>query len=172
MACRHMKIIKMDSLSRCAVVLAAWAVACSCYSYEVRTVKRPLVDSADQGLFSALSASGESLYDWKPKSAAAETAAVRKYYAVMSGSGPVAEMNNRAVMLAVGEQFYEAEIILRQALEETETEPALYNNLGIVCEMTGNSKQASVFYLRACLLDDKDRRIRSNFLGLHETSGK
>jgi Flp pilus assembly protein TadD len=90
----------------------------------------------------------------------------------MQESGPLAEMNNMAVTLAADERYFEAEIILKQALEETDSEPALHNNLGVVYEMTGRAGPASLQYLRACILDDGNRRMRSNFLGLLEIPGK
>ncbi|HOO71627.1 MAG TPA: hypothetical protein PK926_07685 [Spirochaetota bacterium] len=143
---------------------------CSCYTYREVVVKRSVAENANSSLFSDLSSSGSGVYSWRLRNKKQESTSVTKQYIVMSGGGPVAEMNNHAVSLALNEEFFQAEIILKEAIREKDDEAALYNNLGLVSEMTANNAQASSSYLRACLLNASDMNIRRNFLTGEETN--
>ena len=165
--CVHIKRTSLPAVLYCLAFIIIHF--CSCYTYREVVVKRPVAESGNSSLFSDLSSPGSGVYSWGLRNKKEESTAVAKQYIVMSGSGPVAEMNNHAVVLALSEEFSQAEIILKEAIREKDDEAALYNNLGLVSEMTANNAQASSSYLRACLLNTSDMNIRRNFLTCEET---
>jgi tetratricopeptide (TPR) repeat protein len=88
---------------------------------------------------------------------------VEKIFVRMISLSPVAAINNRAVDLSSQGRFGEAEILFREALAEDAGEAALYNNLGIICEISGRRDEAFRMYDAACRLKPGNRAFRQNF---------
>ena len=88
---------------------------------------------------------------------------VKKIFVRMVSPSPVAVINNMAVDLSAQGKFTEAEILFREALAEGAGEAALYNNLGIICEIAGSRDEAFRMYDTACRLKPRNRAFRQNF---------
>ena len=88
---------------------------------------------------------------------------VKKYYARMLAVSPVSKINNKAVELALAEEYTEAKILLLEVIKERKNEGAAYNNLGIIFEISGISTKAGEMYSKACQLNSKNKVVKKNF---------
>ncbi len=152
----------ISKISACIALLFLCLCQIACYSYRTRTVKTNSDSEAD--IFRDLAESSSGLLSWRKSPRKGDLVALDRYYVTMGGGRPLARLNNYAVDLALQERYYEAEILLHEALEEDHAEPALHNNLGVVCELSGKLEEASAHYMRASLRAGGDLRIRANYL--------
>lgn len=127
-----------------AMLLILFAV--SCYSYRSVTVEGRYLSGR-----------------WAGGDAAAYRLAVDRYLARLYSRTPVAVINNRAVDLAGQGRFREAEILLREVVAEDPREPAVYNNLGVICEISGMRDEAFRMYAAACRIIPGNARFTKNF---------
>jgi tetratricopeptide (TPR) repeat protein len=128
----------------------------SCYCYQTVSVERKYTierSGIDDGGTAGRESAGSTSYRLP----------VKKFFVRMSSLSPVAVINNRAVDLSVQERFGEAEILFREALAEDTGEAALYNNLGIICEVAGKRNEAFRMYDAACRLMPQNNMFRQNF---------
>ncbi len=88
----------------------------------------------------------------------------KKYFAGMRGGTFVSGINNNGVELALSGKFAEAEVLFMNVVAEKPDEPAGYNNLGIIYEISGNAVRAFEMYSSACMKDPDNRYMRHNFL--------
>jgi len=126
--------------------MALLAVLVSCYSYQEVPVERKFAAGAPDRM-----------------SSPAYRLSVKKYFARLRSFTPVAAINNRAVELAAQGRFGEAEILFREVVAEDAGEPAGYNNLGIVCEITGSRDEAFRMYMTALRLLPGNAAFKKNF---------
>ncbi|MBP6993165.1 MAG: tetratricopeptide repeat protein [Spirochaetes bacterium] len=139
------------SLIRVAAAAAVMAMT-ACYSYRAVPVER--------------------------KYAAAEAGApvirlsAQKYFTRMRSLSPVAAINNRAVELSAQGRFGEAEILFREVVAEDPREPAGYNNLGILCELSGRRDEAFRMYAAACRLRPGNAAFKRNFSSFADRAGE
>lgn len=89
--------------------------------------------------------------------------AVERVFARRISLSPAAVINNRAVDSALEGRYGEADILFREALSEDGRDPAAYNNLGIICELTGNRNEAFRMYMEAYRLDPRNGVFRANY---------
>ena len=128
----------------------------SCCSYQSVSVdRRYSVDRNGAGDAGAAGREGAG--------AASFRLSVKKIFVRMNSLSPVAVINNSGVDLSAQGRFGEAEILFREALAESAGEAALYNNLGIVCEIAGSRDEAFRMYVAACRLMPRNRVFRQNF---------
>ncbi len=139
-------------MTRLAVIMALFALLAmeSCYCYKAISVDRM------HSLYRSDAAGGR-------KPAARFRVAAEKVFARESSFLPVAAINNRAVDLALQGRYGEAEILFREVLAEDALDPAVLNNLGVICEITGDRDGAFRMYLEACRLEPGNAVFRSNF---------
>jgi hypothetical protein len=90
--------------------------------------------------------------------------AVERIFARRISLSPAAVVNNSAVDSALEGRFGEADILFREVLVEDGHDPAAYNNLGIICELTGNRNEAFMMYMEACRLDPRNAVFRANYI--------
>ncbi len=91
-----------------------------------------------------------------------------RYYVVLPGYSAAARINRKGVELAVAGKFSEADMLFTQLIEEFPDEAAGYNNLGLVCEVSGHREKAFTLLSKACILDPENYYFRKNFLYMHE----
>jgi Flp pilus assembly protein TadD, contains TPR repeats len=129
----------------------------SCYSYQAVSVDRKFIierSGADDTATAGKARAGSAAFRLP----------VKKIFVRMNSLSPVAVINNRAVDLSSQGRFGEAEILFREVLLEDGPDPAVYNNLGIICEAAGNRDEAFRMYTAACRLMPKNDVFRHNFL--------
>jgi Flp pilus assembly protein TadD len=73
------------------------------------------------------------------------------------------------VALAGQARYGEADILLREAIAEDAGMAAAYNNLGVVCELTGRRDEAFNRYSAACLRERDNTVFRNKFLGFADS---
>ncbi len=154
MSANHYRRPPLKHLLMIAAMLAPVAMT-SCYSYQAVSVERR------HGLY-RYGVAGDEAGTRKP--AARFRVAVRKVFARELAPSPAAAINNRAVDLAVEGRYGQAEILFREVLAEDGSDPAAYNNLGIICELNGSRDEAFRMYLEACRLMPGNDAFRGNFL--------
>jgi Flp pilus assembly protein TadD len=129
----------------------------SCYSYQAVSVDRKFIikrSGADDAVTAGKTKAGAATFRLP----------VKKIFVRMNSLSPVAAINNRAVDLSAQGRFGEAEILFREVLLEGGPDPAVYNNLGIICETAGYRDEAFRMYDTACRLMPENRFFRQNFL--------
>jgi tetratricopeptide (TPR) repeat protein len=127
----------------------------SCYSYQTVTVERKYTierSGMDDGGNAGRARADSLMY----------RLAIKKIFVRMSSLSPVAVINNWAVELSAQGRFGEAEILFREALAEDAGDAALYNNLGVICEVAGNRNEAFRMYDAACRLMPQNHVFRQN----------
>lgn len=146
------------------LVLASLCVWCSCYTYRtVRTwrqysVPAEYAEAADADPVIAMRAGGGDSGKKLPR-----RAAITRYYALMPGISPLADVNNMAVRLALQGRWSEAEVLLLEVLRENALEAGAYNNLGVLYEKTGEFGKSLEMFRKACALAPGNRRFAKNF---------
>ncbi len=90
-------------------------------------------------------------------------AIIIRHLAKINALTPASKINNRGVELALKGSYPEAEMLFRELARLDGADGAVYNNLGVVCELQGNRKKAVELYGKACVLEQGNRRFRSNF---------
>ncbi len=88
---------------------------------------------------------------------------VPRYLVRMPCGSPIAAINNRAVELAEGGRYDGALILFREALAEGGGNAAVFNNLGVARELTGDRKGAFAMYAEACRREPGNRYFTYNF---------
>ena len=71
--------------------------------------------------------------------------------------------------LAGQARYGEADILFREVIAEDPDMAAAYNNLGVVCELTGRRDEAFNRYSAACLKERDNAMFRRNFLGFADS---
>lgn len=125
----------------------------SCYSYQTVSVERKYTierSGMDDG---GTAGRADSVMYRLP---------IKKFFVRMSSLSPVAVINNWAVELSAQGRFGEAEFLFREALAEDAGDAALYNNLGVICEVAGNRNEAFRMYDAACRLMPQNHVFRQN----------
>ncbi|MFC1671395.1 hypothetical protein ACFL20_13460 [Spirochaetota bacterium] len=101
-----------------------------------------------------------------------------KFLAKICDFSVLSKINNRGVRLALDGKYIEAEILFRDIIKEKTGKDlignndklpdmesgAIFNNLGVVCELSGKRDQAFQMYSIACLIEPGNRYFRKNFL--------
>jgi hypothetical protein len=145
---------------------AALLFVASCYGYRAVSFERKIVP-----VHSALIR--DRAVDGQAEGPGAKKAAIRftvfRYLALVRTSSPAADINNRAVVLAGQSRYGEADILLREAIAEDAGMAAAYNNLGVVCELTGKRDEAFNRYSAACLRERDNAVFRNNFRGFADS---
>lgn len=172
--CKYIILLKKrctcSAIKNCACCFFISFVFASCSSYHSHVIIYTIENSGSSDpLLTQNNTSDSFLYNWNINKAARRgTVKVTRYFAEYKGDRQVAHINDKAVKYALSERYFEAEIIFREALEESPNSPELYNNLGIVYEAQGFSDKACAMYSRACMLDDTNAVFRRNFISFDE----
>jgi len=145
---------------------AALLLAVSCYGYRAVSFDRKIAPAYPAPVRDR-SADGQAEGPGSKKAAFRFT--VFRYLALVRASSPAADINNRAVALAGQARYGEADILLREAIAEDPGMAAAYNNLGVVCELTGRRSEAFNRYSTACLRERDNEVFRNNFLGFADS---
>ena len=140
-------------MTRLVVIIALLAPLAmeSCYCYKAIAVDRM------HSLYRSDAAGGR-------KRAARFRIAAEMVLARESSLSPIAAINNRAVDLALQGRYSEAEILFREVLAEDALDPAAHNNLGVICEISGDRDGAFRMYIEACRLEPGNAVFRNNFM--------
>ncbi len=147
------------SLIRIAAAAAVMAMT-ACYSYRAVPVERKYA------------AAGPGAAAVGPEGAPVIRLSAQKYFTRMRSLSPVAVINNRAVELSAQGRFGEAEILFREVVAEDPREPAGYNNLGILCELSGRRDEAFRMYAAACRLRPGNAAFKRNFSSFADRGGE
>jgi tetratricopeptide (TPR) repeat protein len=91
------------------------------------------------------------------------TSAAVRYLVLVRRGTPVAEINNRAVSLAIEGRHEAARILFREALDEGGEAAEILNNLGVARELAGDRAGAIEMFAGACRLDPGNRYFIHNF---------
>ncbi len=88
----------------------------------------------------------------------------KRYFVMMMGGSYLSDINNRAVDLALKGRLKEAEVLFKEVLSENPNIDAVYNNLGIIYEISGCREKAFDMYSKACIKDSDNSYFKRNFL--------
>ncbi len=96
----------------------------------------------------------------------------KRYFVLSSSHTSAAVINNRGVEHGLRGELEEAKILFLDAVKKDANFGAVYNNLGIVYEIFGDTEKAFEMYSKSCLLEPDNDYVRRNFLysndGAHE----
>lgn len=155
--------------ARCtAAAAAALLLATSCYGYRAVSFDRKIVPGNTALIRDRVPAADEFAGGAGAKKPALRFTVLR-YLALVRTSSPAAAINNRAVILAGEARYGEADILFREAIAEDAGMAAAYNNLGVVCELTGRRDEAFSRYSAACLRERDNEIFRRNFIGFADS---
>ncbi len=152
----------------CMGAAAALLLMASCYGYRAVSFDRKIAPVNPDPVRYRLPAADEPA-DAPGKKKAAVRFTISRSLALVRSSSPAAGINNRAVLLAGEARYGEADILLREAIAEDAGMAAAYNNLGVVCELTGRRDEAFGHYSAACLRERGNAVFRRNFLGFADS---
>ena len=84
----------------------------------------------------------------------------------IKGSGPAAEINKRAVSLAMADETAAAKILFETLVDDATARPCALNNLGLLSELAGDRENALALYSQACSLEPTNTLFKKNRLYL------
>ncbi len=104
----------------------------------------------------------------KKKSVQVYTYNQTRFFKIISGSSPIASLNNKAVENGLQRNYNEAKILFEQIINEDPDIAAVNNNLGLIYEFLGNKERALDLYNRACVLEPDNEYFKDNFLNCED----